>query len=263
MSIPLVPNLLRAHLAELAAEDKRHDDRGQFQGRDVELEINCLPRAEGSARVRMGDTIVLAGVKFQIMTPYPDRPNEGGLMCSAEVRPVAGRNWEAGPPSAESIELGRVVDRGIRESGCINTEDLCIIPGEKAWQVILDVFAVSDDGNLFDAFGLAAIAALRSATVPAERFEVGEDMPLDVSKTPIMCSYHKVGGRFVYDADKREELGGDERIHITLGDDDHVHSLQKGLKGIFTAAEFAEINEQARSRCAELRDLVNNALEGE
>ncbi len=78
-----------------------------------------------------------------------------------------------------------------------------------------------------------------------------------------MCSYHKVGGRFVYDADKREELGGDERIHITLGDDDHVHSLQKGLKGIFTAAEFAEINEQARSRCAELRDMVNNALEGE
>ena len=38
-----------------------------------------------------GNTIVLAGVKFQIMTPYPDRPNQGGLMCSAEVRPVAGK----------------------------------------------------------------------------------------------------------------------------------------------------------------------------
>ena len=58
------PNLLRAHLAELAAEDKRHDGRGQFQGRDVELEINCLPRAEGSARVRMGDTSS-GGVKIQ------------------------------------------------------------------------------------------------------------------------------------------------------------------------------------------------------
>ncbi|HJO42776.1 MAG TPA: hypothetical protein QF508_05160 [Candidatus Thalassarchaeaceae archaeon] len=263
MAIPLVPKLLRAHLAELAAEDMRHDGRGRFESRDVELEIDCLTRAEGSARVRMGDTIVFAGVKFQIMTPYPDRPNQGGLMCSAEVRPVAGRQWEPGPPSPQSIELGRVVDRGIRESGCINTEDLCIIPGEKAWQVILDLFAISDDGNLFDAFALAAIAALKSATVPAERFEAGEDMPLEVSKTPIMCSYHKVGGRFVFDADKREELGGDERIHITLGDDDHVHSLQKGLKGIFTAAEFAEIMNEARSRCAELRDLVDKAIEGE
>ncbi|MAJ18480.1 MAG: RNA-binding protein [Euryarchaeota archaeon] len=263
MAIPLVPKLLRAHLAELAAEDQRHDGRGRFAGRDTELEINCLQRAEGSAMVRMGDTIVYAGVKFQIMTPYPDRPNQGGLMCSAEVRPVAGRNWEPGPPSPESIELGRVVDRGIRESGCINTEDLCLIPGEKAWQVILDLFAISDDGNLFDAFALAGIAALKSAVVPAERFGVGEDRPLGVAKTPVMCSYHKVGGRFVYDADKREELGGDERIHITLGDDDHVHSLQKGLKGIFTAAEFAEIMDQARSRCAELRDLIDEKLEGE
>ena len=132
MAIPLVPQLLRDHLVELAKQDQRIDGRGQWQSRDIELQTNVLPNAEGSAIVTMGDTIVYAGVKFQIMTPYPDRPNQGGLMCSAEVRPVAGRNWEAGPPSPESIELGRVVDRGIRESGCIDVDNLCIIPGEKA-----------------------------------------------------------------------------------------------------------------------------------
>ena len=178
-------------------------------------------------------------------------------MCSAEVRPVAGRNWESGPPSPESIELGRVVDRGIRESGCIDVDSLCIIPGEKAWQVILDLFAISDDGNLFDAFALAGIVALRNATVPAERFEVGEDYQLSVSKTPIMCSYHRVGGRFVFDATAREELGGDERIHITLGDDNNVHSLQKGLKGIFSTEEFTEIMENAIERTAKLRKIVD------
>ena len=178
-------------------------------------------------------------------------------MCSAEVRPVAGRNWESGPPSPESIELGRVVDRGIRESGCIDVDSLCIIPGEKAWQVILDLFAISDDGNLFDAFALAGIVALRNATVPAERFEVGEDHQLSVSKTPIMCSYHRVGGRFVFDATAREELGGDERIHITLGDDNNVHSLQKGLKGIFSAGEFTEIMDNAIERTEKLRKIVD------
>ena len=257
MTIPIVPKLLRSHLEELAANDSRIDGRGRWEGRELEIEHSVLPRAEGSARVRMGDTIVFAGVKFQIMQPYPDRPNQGGLMCSAEVRPIAGRHWEAGPPSPESIELGRGVDRGIRESGCIDVDSLCIIPGEKAWQVILDLFAISDDGNLFDAFALAGIAALRNATIPAERFEVGEDSALELSKTPIMCSYHRVGGRFVYDANSREELGGDERIHITLGDDDNVHSLQKGLKGIFTADEFAEIMGHARDRTKELRKLIN------
>ena len=258
MPIPIVPKLLRAHLSDLAANNARIDGRSQWEGRNLEVEHSVLPRAEGSARVRMGDTIVLAGVKFQIMQPYPDRPNQGGLMCSADVRPIAGRNWEAGPPSPEAIELGRVVDRGIRESGCIDVDSLCIIPGEKAWQVILDLFAVSDDGNLFDAFALAGIAALRNATVPAELFEVGEDYALPVSKTPIMCSYHKVGGRFVYDACSREELGGDERIHITLGDDDNVHSLQKGLKGIFSAEEFAEIMTNAQERTKELRKILDS-----
>lgn len=261
MSIPLVPQLLRSHLTELADNDQRLDGRGQYEGRDLELEVNVLANAEGSARVRMGDTIVFAGVKFQTMTPYSDRPNEGGLMCMAEVRPVAGRQHEAGPPSAESIELSRVVDRGIRESGCIDTSDLCIIPGEKAWQVILDLFAVSDDGNLFDAFALAGIAALRNAIIPQEKFEVGEDRPLIVSKTPIMCSYQRVGGRFIFDASGREELGGDERIHITLGDDNNVHSLQKGLKGAFTAAEFKELMEEARKKGDELRKMVH-ALDG-
>ena len=258
MTIPIVPNLLRAHLSDLAVNDARIDGRDRWEGRKLDVEHTVLPRAEGSARVRMGDTIVFAGVKFQLMQPYPDRPNQGGLMCSAEVRPVAGRHWESGPPSPESIELGRVVDRGIRESGCIDVDSLCIIPGEKAWQVILDLFAISDDGNLFDAFALAGIVALRNAIVPAERFEVGDDYPLELSKTPIMCSYHKVGGRFVYDASSREELGGDERIHITLGDEGHVHSLQKGLRGVFTAAEFNEIMDTAQSRCSELRDIVHN-----
>ena len=67
MTIPLVPNLLRAHLADLAQSDARIDGRSRWEGRTLEVEHSILPRAEGSGRVRMGDTIVFAGVKFQIM----------------------------------------------------------------------------------------------------------------------------------------------------------------------------------------------------
>ena len=38
MSIPLVPQLLRSHLRELADNDQRLDSRAQFEGRDVEIE---------------------------------------------------------------------------------------------------------------------------------------------------------------------------------------------------------------------------------
>ena len=170
--VELVPSLLRQELNRLAADGQRIDGRGQFDGRDVHLEVDCLYNAEGSAKVVWGDTIIYAGVKFEIRTPWPDRPAQGSLMCGAELRPVAHRKYEPGPPSPESIELGRVVDRGIRESGCIDMGELCIVPGEKVWGVMIDIHVLSDGGNIFDAAGLAAIAALRTCllyTSPSPR----------------------------------------------------------------------------------------------
>lgn len=254
--VELVPTLLRQELERLAAENQRIDGRGQWDSRDVSLEIDCLYNAEGSAKVVWGDTIIYAGVKFEIRTPWPDRPTQGSLMCGAELRPVAHRKYEPGPPSPQSIELGRVVDRGIRESGCIDMEKLCIVPGEKVWGVMIDIHVLSDGGNIFDAAGLAAIAALRTAVVPAERFDVGEDHRLKVNGSPIMASFTRAGGRFVYDPSEEEELGGDERIHITLGDEGHLHSLQKGLRGVFTPSEFAEILAVAEQKCTKLREMV-------
>ena len=75
-----------------------------------------------------------------------------------------------------------------------------------------------------------------------------------------MASYRKVGGRFIYDPCEEEELGGDERIHITLGDDGHVHSLQKGLKGVFSTSEFAEIFADANNQANELRKMVEEKV---
>lgn len=256
--VALVPSLLRQELANLAALDQRIDGRAQFEARELTLETDCLYNAEGSAKVTLGGTIIYAGVKFEMRTPWPDQPAQGSLMCSVELRPIAGRKYEPGPPSPESIELSRVVDRGIRESNCIDMDKLCIIPGEKVLGVMIDIHVLSDQGNIFDACALGAIAALRTAIVPAERFDIGEDYPLTVSMTPTMASFTRVGGRYVLDANEEEELGGDERIHITLGDEGHLHSLQKGLRGTLTPAEFAEILEVAQSRCVELAELVNS-----
>ena len=96
--VELVPSLLRQELAALAEKDERIDGRGRWESRDIKLETNCLYNAEGSAKVTWGDTIIYAGVKFEIRTPWPDRPTQGSLMCGAELRPVAGRKYEPGPP---------------------------------------------------------------------------------------------------------------------------------------------------------------------
>ncbi|HIA24268.1 MAG TPA: RNA-binding protein, partial [Candidatus Poseidoniales archaeon] len=38
MAQPLVPELLRTHLAELASRDQRADGRGRWEGRELSLE---------------------------------------------------------------------------------------------------------------------------------------------------------------------------------------------------------------------------------
>ena len=73
MAIPIIPSLLRENLGALAADNQRLDGRERFAGRDLEIEIDCLMNAEGSCRVRMGDTIVLAGV-VELYKEKTERP---------------------------------------------------------------------------------------------------------------------------------------------------------------------------------------------
>lgn len=50
----------------------------------------------------------------QLVQPYRDRPNEGTLAIFTEFSPMADPSFEAGRPGESAIELGRVIDRGLR-----------------------------------------------------------------------------------------------------------------------------------------------------
>ena len=111
---------MKKHIIESLKKGVRHDRRKLDEFRKVEVEYGISKSAEGSARVKVGNTEVLAGVKLGIDKPYPDTPDEGCLMVGAELLPLSSPEFEAGPPGIESIEIARVVDRGIRESGTID-----------------------------------------------------------------------------------------------------------------------------------------------
>jgi len=127
----IVPSIKRDYIAKIAEEGKRIDGRGFDQYRKIEIETNVVNKAEGSARVKIGNTQVLCGIKMDIGTPFPDTPASGVMSTAAEFVPLASPDFESGPPREDAIELARVVDRGVRESQVIQIEKLCIAPGEK------------------------------------------------------------------------------------------------------------------------------------
>ncbi|WP_461863418.1 exosome complex protein Rrp42, partial [Thermococcus sp.] len=158
----VMASIMRDHILELLKEGKRIDGRGLEDYRELEIKTNVIEKAEGSAWVRLGNTQVLVGIKVDMGEPFPDLPEKGVMTTNIELVPLASPTFEPGPPDENAIELARVVDRGIRESQAIELEKLAIVPGKLVRVIFIDVHVLDHDGNIVDAAGIGAIAALMS-----------------------------------------------------------------------------------------------------
>ncbi|UCE75525.1 MAG: exosome complex protein Rrp42 [Methanomassiliicoccales archaeon] len=231
----------RNFIYQLTEKGKRIDNRAPNEYRPIRVEKSVVETAEGSARVYLGNTVVLVGVKIGLGEPFPDTPQKGVLTTNAELVPMASPTFESGPPREGSIELARVVDRGIRESGTLDLEKLCLEEGEKVWVVFIDIHVLDYDGNLFDASALGALAALTNTTVPASRFELGEDFKLPIMHYPIACTTIKVENSLLVDPSLEEEKVACARLTVTTDENGDIRAMQKGLGGSFTLEQIKNI----------------------
>ena len=226
---------LKAHLLKALSKNMRYDGRKALEYRPITVEYGISGSAEGSARVRIGGTEVLAGVKLETGTPYPDTPDQGNLMVNAELLPLSNPAFESGPPGEQATELARVVDRAVRESKCIDVHKLVIKPGEKVWSVNIDICTINDEGGLQDAACLAALAALKDTRLPKlnENDDVDYDAEktketLPLSKEPVEVTVIKVGDQFFVDALSDEETVIEARLTVAVTEKGTVCALQKG-----------------------------------
>jgi len=251
----------KEHLSEFLSKDLRYDGRKLTEFRDVKIELNVTKTAEGSARVTIGNTVVMAGVKLSLGTPYPDTPEDGTFMVNVELLPLASSDFESGPPSIDSIELSRVVDRGIRESKAVDMKKLCIEAGEKVWMVSVDVVPLNADGNLFDAASLAAIAALSNTVFP--KFENGKvdykektKDKLPLGKLPIAITSWVIDGKIVLDPSVAEEKAASARLTVGTTEDAKICSMQKGGDQPLTLEQIETMVDLATATAKELRSKL-------
>jgi len=258
--MPLTAEIKKDYIIKLAKEGKRVDGRKLDEFRDIKIETNVISKAEGSAKVTIGNTQVIAGIKMDLGDPYPDTPDSGVMTTAAEMIPMASPDFESGPPDEKAIELARVVDRGIRESEIIEVDKLCIIPSEKIWMVFIDIHIIDYDGNLFDAASLAALAALMKTKVPMERLtpmieklqdkypeikkylkDHPKDFPIPLKEPPISCTSAKFDGVIVIDPSLDEEEIADARLTVATDKKGDIRAMQKGLNGSFTVDEVKKV----------------------
>ena len=262
MTSTMASKVRQRRVAQLISGGKRLDGRELTDYREVKVEPGLVERAEGSARVRLGKTEVLVGVKIETGTPFPDTPNEGVLTVNAELVPLASPSFEPGPPDENSIELARVVDRGIRESKAIAVEELCIEPGKKVFIIFVDVYVLNHDGNLIDASSLAALAALLNTKMFNYEIKDGEVKikpgykPLPIRNYPIAVTVAKINDKLVVDPWLEEEQVMDARLTMTIEKDGNICAIQKGGYGYFTPDQVIEVSKIVRQKAEEQRKLV-------
>ncbi len=247
-------------MIKLLASGKRLDGRGLLDYRKIQIENGVIEKAEGSALVSLGATKVLVGVKIETGSPYPDLPNQGALTVNAEFVPLAHKYFEPGPPDENSIELARVVDRGIRESETIDMEKLVIVPGRLVYVVFVDIYILNHDGNLIDAAGIAAISALLNSKLPVYRVDengeakkADEYNPLPIQDCPIPVTLTKINDRIVLDPSLDEENIASAKLTMTFTKDGKICAIQKSGIGAFTFQEIIEAQKIAREKANEIR----------
>jgi exosome complex component RRP42 len=259
----LITRVRQRQIGQLIDAGKRLDGRGLGDYREIKVEQGLIERAEGSARVLLGKTEVLVGTKVETGEPFPDTPNEGVLTVNAELVPLASAAFEPGPPDENSIELARIVDRGIRESKAIDTDKLVIEAGKKVFVVFVDVYVLNHDGNLIDASAMAAVAALLNTKMPNYEIEKGEVKiktgytPLPMKSHPITVTLGKINDKLIVDPWLEEEQIMDSRLSIAINDEGNICAMQKGGAGYFTPKQILEATEIAQEKAAEIRKKMD------
>ncbi|MCS7104526.1 MAG: exosome complex protein Rrp42 [Thermofilaceae archaeon] len=255
----IIPAPRRETIRSMIKRGERVDGRGPDQYRELKVDTGIAGNADGSAKVSLGHTKVVAGVKVSLGQPYPDAPAAGVLIVHAELIPLASPIFEPGPPDENDVELARVIDRGLRSASAIKLEDMSVIPGKQVWRVFVDIYPIDHDGNFIDASGLAAMAALLNTRVPklsvtpdgtVTRAE--EKVPLPINDIPVFVTFAKIGDVLVVDPCYEEELVMDARVTFAITKSGNVCAIQKGGRGSFTPEEILKALDTAQRLAPEL-----------
>ncbi len=266
--LSIIDNLKRTKILDLLKEEKRIDGRALDESRPLYIDTEVIPHANGSARARLGDTEVVAGVKIQPDRPFPDMGDKGIFICTAEILPLAHPSAETGPPQPPVIELARVVDRGIRESGMIDLSQMVLQQDKSVIGLFADNVVTDHDGNLFDACSYASVAAIITSKIP--KWEMKDDQPVlvegetsdtPITTIPVSITMGRIGDSIIVDPNLDEWECLDARITITTNADGNIVALQKGGSSGFTFEQLIKCSELSASAGTKIREIIKQSTQ--
>lgn len=104
---------------------------------------------------------------------------------SSSLEPLRPNGTDVNRSSDDEVLITRLLEKSIRRTEAVDREALCIVAGEKVWQLRLTLHFLADEGNLLDCAAMAAMGALKHFRKPEvevigdEVIVVGPLLPCD------------------------------------------------------------------------------------
>ncbi|KAG5553511.1 hypothetical protein RHGRI_011402 [Rhododendron griersonianum] len=202
--------------------------------------------ANGSTRVKMDATDVIASVKAELGKPSPFQPDKSKVSIYVDCSPTAAPMFKGRRGDELSAELSAAIQRCLLggksgAGGGIDLSSLSIVEGKVCWDLYIDGLVVSSDGNLLDALGAAIKAALSNTGIPKvhvatsassdgqPEVDVSDEdfLQFDTSRVPVVVTLTKVGRHYIVDATSKEESQMSSAISVSINRQGRIRGLTK------------------------------------
>ncbi|CAD7671131.1 unnamed protein product [Nyctereutes procyonoides] len=265
-------NCERRFLLRAIEEKKRLDGRQTYDYRNIKISFGT---DYGCCIVELGKTRVLGQVSCELVSPKLNRATEGILFFNLELSQMAAPAFEPGRQSDLLVKLNRLLERCLRNSKCIDTESLCVVAGEKVWQIRVDLHLLNHDGNIIDAASIAAIVALchfRRPDVSVQGDEVTlytpeerDPVPLSIHHMPICVSFafFQQGTYLLVDPNEREERVMDGLLVIAMNKHREICAIQSSGGIMLLKDQVLRCSKIAGVKVLEITELIQKALEND
>ena len=231
----------------------------------------------------LGDSKAFAIVHGSLEQPYAGRPSEGSVKFQVGMpkcqygmlETTLGTACDSMRASQYLVELGRFVERSMRESKSIDLESLCVQAGRRVWHLYVDVSVLNVDGNIADVVGLAALGVLRvykrpevtlDAMLPGglkvHSLEDREGVPLTMHHVPVSVSfaYFDQGRMTIVDPTMVEEAGAEGRFTVSVTPQGELCAAQKATGYGVSQPEIMRCLRMATEKAREMCEILDKAV---
>jgi len=225
---------------KLIVDGKRLDGRGLKDLRKIEMEMDVIEKANGSARVRFGDTEALSGVygPRKLYPRFMQEEDTGILRYRYNMAPFSVIDRKRPGPGRRSMEISKVSKLAFEPSAILDD-----FP-----RTVVDVFTevIQADGSTRVTGINAASIAMATAGVPMKDLVVA-------------CSVGKIDDELVVDLNGLEDNNSDADVAIAMMPTKSKVTLLQ-MDGRLTKDELFQLLDFAVENCSKVYERQKEVI---